>query len=85
LTTPKLSGAYSQQPPVQFSFLKLRWVLQCLNHSTRVSEWKSHQRLLKIRATQFLHTKFAKFLKNKITTYNNLHITPTEPPNLWPP
>jgi hypothetical protein len=24
LTTPKLSGAYSQQPPVQFSFLKLR-------------------------------------------------------------
>jgi hypothetical protein len=27
LTTPKLSGAYSQQPPVQFSFRKLRAVL----------------------------------------------------------
>jgi hypothetical protein len=67
----------------RFLFWNSRWVLQCLNHSLQVSEWKSHQWLLRISTTQFLHAKFGEIFENKIT--NNLRVTPTQPLNLWPP
>jgi hypothetical protein len=71
LTTPQLGGSYSQQPLtlVRFSVRELHWVLQCLNHSTQVSDWKSHQWLLRIRAAQFLHDKFGEIFENKSTNY----------------
>jgi hypothetical protein len=66
LTTPKFGGAYSQQPPVRFSFRKLCAVLYCLKDCTQVSEWKSHRWLLRISTVQFLHAEFGKIFENKI-------------------
>jgi membrane associated rhomboid family serine protease len=62
LTTPKLGGAYSQQPSlVQFSFWKLCVVLYCMKDCTQLL-W-----LLRISTAKFLHAKFGKIFENKIT------------------